>query len=76
MTIQKIDIVRFLELSENTPIADVRSPSEFNSGHIPGHSIFLSLMIKREKQLGLNIKRRVGFRQYLKGLNIQVLHSR
>ena len=35
MTIQKIDIVRFLELSENTPIADVRSPSEFNSGHIP-----------------------------------------
>jgi tRNA 2-selenouridine synthase len=35
MTIQKIDIERFLELSENTPIADVRSPSEFNSGHIP-----------------------------------------
>ena len=36
MTIQKIDIIRFLELSEITPIADVRSPSEFNSGHIPG----------------------------------------
>ena len=36
MTIQKIDIIRFLELSETIPIADVRSPSEFLSGHIPG----------------------------------------
>lgn len=33
---QKINVIRFLELSEITPIADVRSPSEFNSGHIPG----------------------------------------
>ena len=32
----KIDVIRFLELSENLPIADVRSPSEFNFGHIPG----------------------------------------
>ncbi|HEX7492732.1 MAG TPA: tRNA 2-selenouridine(34) synthase MnmH, partial [Bacteroidales bacterium] len=36
MTIQKIDIIRFLELSDITSIIDVRSPSEFNSGHIPG----------------------------------------
>jgi tRNA 2-selenouridine synthase len=36
MTIQKININRFLELSEITQIADVRSPSEFNAGHIPG----------------------------------------
>jgi tRNA 2-selenouridine synthase len=36
MTIQKINILKFLELSEITPIVDVRSPSEFNSGHIPG----------------------------------------
>lgn len=35
MTVQKIDIRKFLELSETIPVADVRSPSEFASGHIP-----------------------------------------
>jgi tRNA 2-selenouridine synthase len=32
----KTDIIRFLDLSEIIPVADVRSPSEFNTGHIPG----------------------------------------
>ena len=36
MTFQKINIIRFLELSESIPIADARSPSEYNFGHIPG----------------------------------------
>ena len=36
MPIQKIDIIKFLELSETISIADVRSPSEYNTGHIPG----------------------------------------
>jgi len=36
MTVQKINILKFLELSEITPITDVRSPSEFKSGHMPG----------------------------------------
>jgi tRNA 2-selenouridine synthase len=36
MSIQKINIKRFLELSETIPVADVRSPSEYNNGHIPG----------------------------------------
>jgi tRNA 2-selenouridine synthase len=35
-TVHKIDIKHFLELSESIAIADVRSPSEFNAGHIPG----------------------------------------
>jgi tRNA 2-selenouridine synthase len=35
-TFQKVNIINFLELSEITPIADVRSPSEYDSGHIPG----------------------------------------
>jgi tRNA 2-selenouridine synthase len=34
--IQKVNILRFLELSETIKIVDVRSPSEFNFGHIPG----------------------------------------
>ncbi len=36
MTIRKTDIIKFLELSETVPVADVRSPAEYNSGHIPG----------------------------------------
>jgi tRNA 2-selenouridine synthase len=36
MQVQKVDIIRFLELSETIKIADVRSPSEYNIGHIPG----------------------------------------
>jgi tRNA 2-selenouridine synthase len=35
-TIQKIDITEFLELSVTVAVADVRSPSEYNTGHIPG----------------------------------------
>jgi tRNA 2-selenouridine synthase len=33
--ITKIGVERFLELSENIPVIDVRSPAEYNAGHIP-----------------------------------------
>jgi tRNA 2-selenouridine synthase len=33
---RKTDITEFLRLAEEIPVADVRSPSEFNTGHIPG----------------------------------------
>ena len=36
MALKKIDVVSFLGLAENIPVIDVRSPSEFNYGHIPG----------------------------------------
>ena len=36
MALNKISVVRFLELAESIPVIDVRSPSEFNNGHIPG----------------------------------------
>ncbi len=32
----RTDIVTFLKLAETLPVADVRSPSEFSYGHIPG----------------------------------------
>ncbi|MCU0462156.1 MAG: tRNA 2-selenouridine(34) synthase MnmH [Bacteroidales bacterium] len=34
--LKKIDIDAFLKLAESIPVIDVRSPSEFNQGHIPG----------------------------------------
>lgn len=33
---QKLNISEFLNLSASVPVVDVRSPSEFASGHIPG----------------------------------------
>jgi len=36
MAFSRIDISEFLKLAEMIPVADVRSPSEFNAGHIPG----------------------------------------
>lgn len=36
MTSQKLNIEKFLDLSKQLPVIDVRSPSEFTTGHIPG----------------------------------------
>jgi len=35
-SLEKTDISVFLDLAESAPVIDVRSPSEFMSGHIPG----------------------------------------
>ncbi|MGN6266746.1 MAG: tRNA 2-selenouridine(34) synthase MnmH [Ginsengibacter sp.] len=36
MPIEKIDVERFLELSQSFPVLDVRSPAEYMHAHIPG----------------------------------------
>lgn len=36
MSVEKINIEYFLELSKQNPVIDVRSPGEFNHAHIPG----------------------------------------
>lgn len=36
MALKKIDAPAFLKIAENTPVIDVRSPSEYITGHIPG----------------------------------------
>lgn len=36
MSIEKINIDKFLELSKHVPLIDVRSPGEYNHAHIPG----------------------------------------
>jgi tRNA 2-selenouridine synthase len=50
MPTHKIDIIRFLELSESISVADVRSPSEYNSGHIPG-AVNIPLFEDKERAL-------------------------
>jgi len=66
--IQKIDIIKFLELSESIPIADVRSPSEFKTGHIPG-AVNIPLFDDNERALvGTKYKKEGRLPAILEGL--------
>jgi tRNA 2-selenouridine synthase len=68
MTIQKINIERFLELSDAIQIADVRSPSEFNVGHIPG-AINIPLFDDKERDaVGLKFKKEGRLQAIIEGL--------
>ncbi len=50
MTIERIDIGTFLELSEKHPIIDVRSPGEYNHARIPG-AYSLPLFTNEERKI-------------------------
>ncbi|HOB82833.1 MAG TPA: tRNA 2-selenouridine(34) synthase MnmH [Bacteroidales bacterium] len=66
----KTDICRFLELSEKYPVIDVRSPSEYLSGHIPG-SINIPLFDDNErKAVGIKYKNAGRVKAILKGLEL------
>jgi tRNA 2-selenouridine synthase len=70
MPIYKIDIIRFLELSESNTIADVRSPSEFNAGHIPG-AINIPLFDDKEREsVGTKYVKEGRFSAIIEGLKL------
>jgi tRNA 2-selenouridine synthase len=50
MVLKKINIDRFLELSDDFPVIDVRSPSEFNLGHIPS-AVNIPLFEDNEREI-------------------------
>ena len=67
-TTGKIDIGSFLELSEYIPITDVRSPSEFTTGHIPG-AVNIPLFDDKERvAVGLKYKKEGRIPAILEGL--------
>lgn len=66
----KIDIIRFLELTESFPVIDVRSPSEFNKGHIPG-AFNIPLFDDREREaVGIEYKNEGRSKAIIKGLEL------
>jgi tRNA 2-selenouridine synthase len=68
MTVQKVKILRFLELSETIQIADVRSPSEYNFGHIPG-AINIPLFDNKEREIvGIKFNKEGRLPAILEGL--------
>jgi tRNA 2-selenouridine synthase len=65
---QKVDILEFLKLSEIIPVADVRSPSEFRSGHIPG-AVNIPLFGDKEREaVGIKYKKEGRLPAILEGL--------
>jgi tRNA 2-selenouridine synthase len=67
-SVQNIDIIRFLELSEIIPIVDVRSPSEFNPGHIPGAFNIPLFDDKERAAVGTKFKKEGRLPAILEGL--------
>lgn len=66
----KIDISGFLKLALSFPVADVRSPSEYITGHIPGaFNIPLFDDIQREA-VGIEFKKEGRSRAIIKGLEL------
>jgi tRNA 2-selenouridine synthase len=70
MTQEKIAAERFLELAETIPVCDVRSPSEYNSGHIPG-AINIPLFNDAEREaVGIKYKKEGRIPAILEGLKL------
>jgi tRNA 2-selenouridine synthase len=68
MKIEKISIHKFLELSQSITIADVRSPSEYNFGHIPG-AVNIPLFDDKERAaVGTKFKKEGRIQAILEGL--------
>ena len=68
MVSKKIDVERFLKLAEVIPVIDVRSPLEFNAGHIPG-AINIPLFDDTERTaVGIKYKKEGRIPAILEGL--------
>jgi tRNA 2-selenouridine synthase len=68
--VNKIDIIRFLELAEKYPVIDVRSPSEYQAGHIPG-AINIQLFDDKEREtVGIKYKNAGRVKAILRGMEL------
>jgi len=68
--VNKIYITRFLELAEKYPVIDVRSPSEYQMGHIPG-AINIPLFDDKEREtVGIKYKNAGRVKAVLRGMEL------
>jgi tRNA 2-selenouridine synthase len=68
--INKTDIITFLKLSGEVPVIDVRSPSEYSRGHIPG-AVNIHLFDDDERAvIGTLYKKEGRAKALIKGLDI------
>ena len=70
MTLEKVPAEKFLQLAERIPVIDVRSPSEYDSGHIP-YAINIPLFTDQERvAVGITYKREGRIPAILEGLKL------
>jgi tRNA 2-selenouridine synthase len=70
LQLKKILISQFLEQADHFPVVDVRSPSEFNGGHVPG-AFNIPLFDDREREtVGIKYKKEGREPAILKGLEL------
>ncbi len=76
--ITKTDIATFLRLAETIPVIDVRTPSEFNTGHIPGASNIPLFEDEERKIIGIKYKKEGRIKAILAGLELSghSMHSK
>jgi tRNA 2-selenouridine synthase len=68
--VSKLDVTSFLMRAEIIPVVDVRSPSEYHAGHIPG-AVNIPLFEDKEREVvGIEYKREGKKRAILKGLEL------
>jgi len=70
MSPEKISAGMFLELSEKIQVCDVRSPSEFNSGHIPAAFNIPIFSDKEREAVGIKYKKEGRVAAIIEGLNL------
>jgi tRNA 2-selenouridine synthase len=70
MAVEKIPAGLFLELARDLPVCDVRSPSEYMYGHIPG-AVSIPLFNDREREaVGIRYKKEGRIQAILEGLRL------
>lgn len=67
---KKLNISEFLKLSSVIPVVDVRSPSEFKTGHIPGAYNIPLFDDKEREAVGIKYKNEGRSKAILKGLQM------
>jgi tRNA 2-selenouridine synthase len=66
----KINISEFLKLASSIPVIDVRSPSEFQYGHIPGAYNIPLFDDKEREEVGIRYKKEGRIPAILRGLQM------
>ena len=70
MSVLKVEFDRFMELAGQLPVIDVRSPSEYLSGHIPG-SFNIPLFDDRQREIvGTKYKKEGRLPAIIEGLKL------
>jgi tRNA 2-selenouridine synthase len=65
----EIDILPFLQKAENIPVVDVRTPAEYNQGHIPTAFNIPLFSNKERKSIGISYKKEGPQEALIKGLD-------